>query len=42
MRMMTLLLVLATGTIAAQSDINPDSHARLPYLQRKDMNDADQ
>src|ERR1041385_136254 len=42
MRLTSLLVVLATGLAMAQSDLNPDSHARLPYLQRKDMNEADQ
>src|SRR5215813_10310479 len=42
MRLTSLLLVLATALVVAQSDLDPDSHARLPYLQRKDMNDADQ
>src|SRR5437773_10215966 len=43
------LLVMAGGTLTsfAQSaglpaDINPDSLARLPYLQRKNLNEADQ
>jgi 4-carboxymuconolactone decarboxylase len=41
----TTLLLLASGALAtAQSsslpaDINPDSRARLPYLQRKDMDE---
>ena len=39
MRMTTVLLVLATAIAAAQSDLNPDSRARLPYLQRKDMDE---
>src|SRR5580765_6254847 len=39
MRMTTVLLVLATAIAGAQSDLNPDSHARLPYLQRKDMDE---
>jgi len=42
MRLTSLLLVLATALAAAQSDLDPDSHARLPYLQRKDMDDASQ
>ena len=42
MRLTSLLLVLATALVAGQSDLDPDSHARLPYLQRKDMNEADQ
>ena len=37
MRLTTLLLVAATAFVAAQTDLDPDSHARLPYLQRKDM-----
>jgi alkylhydroperoxidase family enzyme len=41
MRLTTLLLVLATALVAAQG-LDPDSHARLPYLQRKDMSEADQ
>jgi 4-carboxymuconolactone decarboxylase len=41
-------LLLTTGAlVAAQSatstsDLDADSHARLPYLQRKDMSEADQ
>jgi 4-carboxymuconolactone decarboxylase len=40
----TALLLLAGAVAAAQSsslpaDINPDSRARLPYLQRKDMDE---
>jgi 4-carboxymuconolactone decarboxylase len=42
MRLTTLLLVLLAAVAAAQTTLDPDSHARLPYLQRKDMNDADQ
>jgi 4-carboxymuconolactone decarboxylase len=42
MRMTTFLLVLATALVAGQSDLDPDSRARLPYLQRKDMNETDQ
>jgi len=42
MRLTTLLLVLAAVVVAAQSDLDPDSHARLPYLQRKNLNEADQ
>jgi len=38
MRMM-VLFVLATAIAGAQSDLNPDSRARLPYLQRKDMDE---
>ena len=39
MRLTTILLVVATAFVAAQSDLDPDSHARLPYLQRKDMDE---
>ena len=42
MRLASVLLVLATALAAGQSDLDPNSHARLPYLQRKDMNEADQ
>src|SRR5215467_1610765 len=42
MRLTSLLLVLATALVAGQSDLDPDSHARLPYLQRKDLSEADQ
>jgi 4-carboxymuconolactone decarboxylase len=43
MRLTSLLLVLATALVlAGQSDLDPDSHARLPYLQRKDMDEANQ
>ncbi len=43
MRLASVLLVLATSlVIAGQSDLDPTSHARLPYLQRKDMSEADQ
>ena len=42
MRLTSLLLVLATAMVAGQTDLDPDSHARLPYLQRKDMSEADQ
>jgi len=37
MRLLSLLLVVASALVAAQTDLDPDSHARLPYLQRKDM-----
>jgi 4-carboxymuconolactone decarboxylase len=37
MRLTSLLLVVATALVAGQTDLNPDSRARLPYLQRKDM-----
>jgi len=40
MRLTSLLLVLATALVAGQSDLDPDSHARLPYLQRKDLDEA--
>ena len=42
------VILLTTGAIAAAqsttspADLDPDSHARLPYLQRKDMSEADQ
>ncbi len=42
MRLTTLLLVLATAFAAAQTDLDPESRARLPHLQRKDMSEADQ
>ena len=42
MRLTAFLLVLATALVAGQTDLDKDSRARLPYLQRKDMNDADQ
>jgi len=42
MRLTSLLLVLATALVAGQSDLDSDSHARLAYLQRKDMSEADQ
>src|SRR5215510_12933053 len=42
MRLTTLLLVLLAAVGAAQTTLDPDSHARLPYLQRKDRGDADQ
>ena len=47
MRLTSILLVLFTAFAAAQSpslprDLDPDSRARLPYLQRKDMSEADQ
>jgi len=42
-----LLLLASGGFLAAQSaqlpaDLDPDSRARLPYLQRKDFDDANQ
>ena len=39
MRLTSLLLVVATALVAGQTDLNPDSRARLPYLQRKDMDE---
>jgi len=44
MRLTSLLLVATTALVAAQSatlpsDLDPDSRARLPYLQRKDMDE---
>jgi 4-carboxymuconolactone decarboxylase len=42
MRLVTLLLVLVTAVVAAQTDLDPDSRARLPYLQRKDIDEANQ
>src|SRR5215467_13523177 len=47
LRDVAVLLLTAGAIAAAQSttspaDLDPDSHARLPYLQRKDMNEADQ
>ena len=42
MRLTSLLVILAAALVAGQSDLDPDSHARLPYLQRKDMSEADQ
>jgi 4-carboxymuconolactone decarboxylase len=41
MRLAPVLLVLLTAFAAAQSpsDLDPDSHARLPYLQRKDIDE---
>jgi 4-carboxymuconolactone decarboxylase len=42
MRLTSLLLVLATAFVVAQSDLDPDSRARLPYLQRKDIDEANQ
>jgi 4-carboxymuconolactone decarboxylase len=42
MRLTSLLLVLATALVAAQTDLDPVSRARLPYLQRTDMNEAGQ
>jgi 4-carboxymuconolactone decarboxylase len=47
MRLTSIVLVLFTAFAAAQSpslprDLDPDSRARLPYLQRKDVSEADQ
>jgi len=42
MRLTALLIVLATALVATQTALDPDSHARLPFLQRKDMSEADQ
>ena len=47
MRLTSILLVLFTALAAAQSpslprDLDPESRARLPYLQRKDVSEADQ
>jgi 4-carboxymuconolactone decarboxylase len=47
MRLTSILLVLFTAFAAAQSpslprDLDAESRARLPYLQRKDMSEADQ
>ena len=42
MRLTAFLLVLATAIVTAQTVLDPDSHARLPYLQRKNMSEADQ
>jgi alkylhydroperoxidase family enzyme len=47
MRLTSSVLVLFTSFAAAQSpslprDLDPDSRARLPYLQRKDVGEADQ
>jgi 4-carboxymuconolactone decarboxylase len=44
MRLTSLLLVATTALVVAQSatlpsDLDPDSRARLPYLQRKDMDE---
>jgi 4-carboxymuconolactone decarboxylase len=46
MRLTALLLgfalLPATALVGGQSDLDPGSHARLPYLQRKDMDGANQ
>ena len=41
MRLTSVLLVLLTAVAAGQSatDLDPESHARLPYLQRKDIDE---
>ena len=44
MRLTSVLLVLAAALVSAQSaslskDLNPESRARLPYLQRKNMDE---
>jgi 4-carboxymuconolactone decarboxylase len=39
MRLTSFLLVLVTAVVAAQTDLNPESRARLPYLLRKDMDE---
>ena len=41
MRLTSVLLVLLTAVAAGQSatDLDPESHARLPYLQRSDMDE---
>jgi len=50
LRLGTAFLMLASGAVLAQSqsaaklpsDLDPDSRARLPYLQRKDMDEKNQ
>jgi 4-carboxymuconolactone decarboxylase len=47
MRLTSVLLVLSTALVAGQSatlpaDLDPASRARLPYLQRKDMDEKSQ
>ena len=39
MRLVSLLLIVGSALVAAQADLNPESRARLPYLQRKDMDE---
>jgi 4-carboxymuconolactone decarboxylase len=39
MRLVSLLLIVGSALVAAQADLSPDSRARLPYLQRKDMDE---
>lgn len=43
MRLMSILLVLMTVLVAGQSatDLDPESHARLPYLRRSEMDEKD-
>jgi alkylhydroperoxidase family enzyme len=42
MRLTAFLLVVASALVVAQADLDPESHARLPHLQRKDLSEADQ
>jgi len=42
MRLTALLLVAASALVVAQADLDPESHARLPHLKRKDLSEADQ
>ncbi len=42
MRLTAVLLVVASAFLAAQTDLDPDSRARLPYLQKKDFDEANQ
>ena len=50
LRMGTAFLMLASGAVLAQAqsptklpaDLDPNSRARLPYLQRTDMDEKDQ
>ncbi|HLH29709.1 MAG TPA: hypothetical protein VKY31_00810 [Terriglobia bacterium] len=43
-RLSLILLTIAANVlfIYAQADLNPESHARLPYLQRKNLDEAGQ
>ena len=43
-RLLLMALIIAATVLPsfAQSDINPDSHARLPYLQRKNLDEPNQ
>jgi 4-carboxymuconolactone decarboxylase len=41
-RPLLLLMAATLITFAAQNDINPDSHARLPNVQRKNLDEAGQ